>query len=188
MTTPGVSYARPRLASTLLMLCAVAACSREISTPVASSEIQSMEADNVIFGMVSFLTTSGVREGRIEADTAYIFADSLKADLRQMSIVFYDEEGRQRATVSGTSGEWSQETDRMVAYGDVVLLVHADSSTIASQEIHYDPGQERVWSDSTTVRTMSDGSVTSGSAFESDMSFENIRIQDMRGGARRISQ
>ncbi len=170
-----------------VMVAALAACADAINTPVANDDIQAMTADNVIFGMVSFLTTSGVREGRIQADTAYIFADSSKADLHQMQIVFYDEDGRERATVSGTSGEWSQLNDRMVARGDVVLLVHSDSSRIESQEIHYDPQQERIWSDSTTVRTMGDGSVTSGSAFESDMTFENIRIQNMRGGARRIS-
>jgi hypothetical protein len=33
---------------------------------------------------------------------------------------------------------------------------------------------------------MQDGSVQSGTAFESDMSFENLRIENMRGGTRRI--
>lgn len=187
MITPGFLQARVRPIATVVLMSAIAACSREINTPLTNDDIQSMEADNIIFGMVSFMTMSGVREGRVEADTAYIFADSLKADLRQMRIVFYDEDGRLRATVIGTRGEWRQGTDRMVARGDVRLLVNSDSSTIESQEIHYDPSQDKVWSDSMTVRTMSDGSVTSGSAFESDMSFENIRIQDMRGGARRIS-
>ena len=37
-----------------------------------------------------------------------------------------------------------------------------------------------------TVRTMADGSAVTGTAFESDIAFENIRIQNMRGGARRI--
>ena len=74
----------------------------------------------------------------------------------------------------------------MAARGDVVLFLYADSSTIESQEIFYDPGLGRVWSDSATVRTMKDGTVTSGSAFESDMSFENIRIANARGGIRRV--
>jgi LPS export ABC transporter protein LptC len=178
--------ARPRVVAIVALLGALAGCDREIKTPVATEAVQSIEADNVIYGMVSFLTSSGVREGRVEADTAYMFADSARADLRQMRIVFYDEDGRKRATVTGTRGEWSQESDRMVARGDVVLLVHADSSRLESQEIHYDPDLDKIWSDSATVRTLADGSVTSGSAFESDMSFENIRIRDMRGGARRV--
>ena len=103
-----------------------------------------------------------------------------------MNIVFYDETGRERATVTGVRGEWNRETDRMVARGDVVLLIHSDSSRIESQELYYDPGLDRIWSDSTTVRTMKDGTVTSGTAFESDMSFENVRIANARGGIRRV--
>jgi hypothetical protein len=74
----------------------------------------------------------------------------------------------------------------MSAFGDVVLLVHSDSSRLESQEIHYDPSRDLIWSDSATVRTMRDGTVTRGSSFESDMSFENIVVRDPRGGARRI--
>lgn len=176
-----------RTTALVLATTVAAACSQELNTPVADEELQSMEADYVAFGMVSFITANGVREGRVEADTAYVFEDTGLANLHQMEIVFYeDATGREQATVTGRAGEWNRETNRMVARGDVVLFLYSDSSTIESQEIYYDPGLERVWSDSATVRTMKDGSVTSGSAFESDMSFENIRIQNARGGIRRV--
>lgn len=165
---------------------ALGACGDEINTPIADQELQSMEADYVAFGMVSFLTSNGVRTGRVEADTAYVFEDTGLANLHRMNIVFFDETGRERATVEGVSGEWNRETSRMVARGDVELLIHQDSSTIETQELFYDPGLDRIWSDSATVRTMSDGTVTSGTAFESDMSFENIRIENARGGIRRV--
>lgn len=176
----------PRALATVAVLVMLAGCGRDLNTPLASAEVQAMTADNVFFGMVSYLTSNGVREGKIEADTAYMYADSAHASLRMMTITFYDERGRERATVTGRTGEWNQETNRMVARGDVVLMIASDSSRIESQEIHYDPGLDKVWSDSATVRILADGSVTSGSAFESDMSFENLRIRDMRGGARRI--
>jgi len=101
-------------------------------------------------------------------------------------ITFYDEDGREIATVSGLRGRWRQDDDAMVARGDVVLLVHADSSRIESQEIHYDPNAERVWSDSATVQTLKDGTVTSGSSFESDIDFENVDVRDPRGDVGRI--
>ncbi len=176
-----------KLAALLAAVAVAAACSEELNTPVADETLQSMESDYVAFGMVSFITANGVREGRVEADTAYVFEDTGLANLHQMEIVFYEEEtGREQATVTGVAGEWNRETNRMVARGDVVLFLYADSSTIESQEIFYDPGLGRVWSDSATVRTMKDGTVTSGSAFESDMSFENIRIANARGGIRRV--
>lgn len=165
---------------------ALGACGDDLNTPVADEQLQSMEADYVAFGMVSFVTANGIREGRVEADTAYIFEDTGLANLHQMNIVFFDETGRERATVEGVSGELNRETNRMVARGDVELFIHADSSTLESQEIYYDPELDRVWSDSTTTRIMKDGTVTSGTAFESDMSFENIRIENARGGVRRV--
>ena len=107
-------------------------------------------------------------------------------DLRGMSVVFYDEVGLERATVSGHTGEWNPETDQMIARGEVLLFVHRDSSNLRSQEIHYDPESDRIWSDSTTIRTLADGTVTSGSSFESDIEFENIVVRDPRGGVQRI--
>lgn len=169
-----------------LVLAGVAtACTEELSTPVADEEIQSVEGP-VVFGMASFVTANGVREGRVQADTAYLFEETGMAELHQMNITFYDETGRERATVTGTSGEWNRETNRMVARGDVELFIHADSSTLESQEIFYDPALDRIWSDSATTRTAKDGAVTTGTAFESDMSFENIRIENARGAIGRI--
>ncbi|HSH75965.1 MAG TPA: LPS export ABC transporter periplasmic protein LptC [Longimicrobiales bacterium] len=171
--------------TTVLAAVAVAACQQEEDLPVASDFMQGIDAP-VVFGMVSFISVEGVREGRIQADTAYTFADSTKVDLRVMTVTFYDESGRERATVAGRSGEWDQDTNQMVARGDVVLRVHTDSSRIESAEIHYDPENDRIWSDSATVRTLADGSVTRGSAFESDIEFTNVRVLDIRGGAGRI--
>jgi LPS export ABC transporter protein LptC len=181
--------ARARLVGAFAVLCAagaLTACGGDTSTPLASSELQSMEADYVAFGMLAYVTAAGVREARIEADTAFIFEEESNAVLHQMRLVFYDEQGNERATVTGTEGDWNRSSNRMVARGDVVLFIHTDSSTIESPEIFYEPDIDRIWSDSATVRTMKDGSVQSGTAFESDMSFENLTIQNMRGSTRRI--
>jgi len=176
-----------RLGVLALLAVAASACSEETSAPLASDELQNMQADQVIFGMTGFLTAGGVKEGRVQADTAFMFADSTVAQLRQMEIVFYDEEGHETATVTGNRGRWAPETDVMIAWGDVVLTIHSDSSRIESQEIHYDPALERVWSDSATVRIEHDGTTTSGTSFESDMTFENFIIENPRGGARRVT-
>ena len=169
----------------LVGLVALAACQEGQNTPVASEFMAGIDAP-VVFGMTSFLTVDGVREGRVEADTAFTYPDSAKVDLRVMTVWFYDEEGQERATVSGRTGEWHQETNYMVSRGDVVLRIHTDSTRIESAEIHYDPDTERIWSDSATVRTLADGTVTRGSAFESDIEFENVVVRDPRGNIGRI--
>ncbi len=175
---------RRLLAATLAAL-ALGACEEEQIAVAANEFMQGIDAP-VVFGMVSYLTANGVREGRVQADTAFTFADSTKVDLRVMVVTFYDESGRERATVRGRTGEWNQDTDRMVARGDVELLVHTDSSTLRSQEIYYDPDSDRIWSDSATVRTLANGTETRGSAFESDIEFTNVRILNVRGDAGRI--
>ena len=61
-----------RIVAVGLALMTTLACSDEVRTPVANSDLQAMEADYVAYGMVSFVTASGVREGRIQADTAFV--------------------------------------------------------------------------------------------------------------------
>jgi LPS export ABC transporter protein LptC len=148
-------------------------------------EFEQLES-NVVFGMVAFMSANGVREGRIEPETAYTFPDSALVRLHGMIAVFYDENGAGRATVTGREGEWDQETNRMASYGDVVLLVHTDGSRIESAELHYDPDSDRVWSDSATVQTSAEGSVLSGTAFESDIEFTDVRLMNPRGGGGQI--
>jgi len=55
--------AKKRSILAALGVAAVAACNQPLETRVAGSDIQEMEASNVIFGMSSYLTSSGVREG-----------------------------------------------------------------------------------------------------------------------------
>ena len=181
------SRAARLMVATVLAAPLSTACSEPTATPVAEGGLLDMQADNVIYGMASYITKEGVREGRIEADTAYLFVDSTKYELRSMTIVFYDEYGRPRATVTGREGEWQQALDRMVARGDVVLEVHTDGRVVKSQELYYDASRDRIWSDSATTMTLADGTLTRGSSFESDLEFRNMEIRDIRGGARPIS-
>lgn len=175
---------RGRLAVVLTamgLLLVLGACEEPAATPLAPPELIELGADHVTYGMVSYLTSAGVREGRVEADTAYAFVDSSRVELRGMRLIFYDEEGRPRATVTALGGEMHDRTDAMIARGDVVLRVHADGRVIESAELHYDPNRDRIWSDSATVQTAANGSVTRGSSFESDLDFRNVRIGNIRG-------
>jgi LPS export ABC transporter protein LptC len=159
----------------------VGGCEEPVDTPLAPPELLELGADFVQYGMTTFLTATGVREGRVEADTAYAFTDSSKVVLQGMRLIFYDEDGRPRATVTALGGELDERTDAMIARGDVVLRVHADGRVIETSELFYDPNRDRIWSDSTTVQTLGNGQVSRGTAFESDLEFRNVRIENIRG-------
>lgn len=176
---------RTSLLGTLALLAGLAACETPSNGAIASHELLEMGADQVVLGMTMFMSASGIRQGKVEADTAFMYADSAKAKLQRLKIVFFDENGGERATVTGTAGEWDRNTDRMWAQGDVVLIVHADGRRIESAEMVYDPMEEEIWSDSATVQILANGRVTRGSAFRSDMEFRNVQIQNIRGAVGR---
>lgn len=159
----------------------LAACDGPTATPVASEALQGLQTDLVYYGMVSFLTNEGVRQGRVEADTAFVFNDSTNLQLRNMRIVFYDDDGRERARVVGDSGEMDQRSNRMVARGHVILTIQADGRRVESAELNYDPDRDRIWSDSATTLTYADGRVTKGSSFESDLEFKNLTVKNPTG-------
>lgn len=177
LTVVGVLLAAPPV---------MVACEGPTDTPVASEAIQDIKADQVVFGMTSFITESGVRQGRVDADTAYAFRDSSAIKLVGMKLVFYEDDGRTRATVVADSGSMDERSQRMVAWGDVVLTIHGDGRRIESSELHYDPGTDRIWSDSATVLTRPNGNVTRGTSFQSDLSFNNVRIANPRGAVGEI--
>ncbi len=175
---------RTRLAPILVAVALpllVGGCEEPVDTPLAPPELLELGADFVQYGMTTFLSSSGVREGRVEADTAYAFTDSSKVVLQGMRLIFYDENGGPRATVTALGGELDERTDAMIARGDVVLRVHGDGRVIETSELFYDPNRDRIWSDSTTVQTLASGQVTRGTAFESDLEFRNVRIENIRG-------
>jgi LPS export ABC transporter protein LptC len=157
------------------------ACEGPTEATGAVGDLANIDADNVMFGMVSYLTSKGVRQGRIDADTAYVYNDSSSVQLQGMHVVFYAEDGQERATVVAERGELDQISDRMIARGNVVLTIHGDGRKIESAELLYDPDRDMIWSDSATVQTLADGRVTRGTAFESDLSFNNVTIANPRG-------
>lgn len=175
-----------RLLPAVLLMWGLASCSSEESTPLVSEELERMDADNVLFGMVHYMTTDGVREAQVTADTAYFWNDSSTVALRNLRLTVFTETGLEKATVTGIQGTLDTRTDRMVAQGDVVLVVRDGGQRIETAELYYDPPRNRIWSDSATV--MTEGTrVTTGSGFESDVEFRNVRIRDARVRGGRIS-
>ncbi|MDX1566714.1 MAG: LPS export ABC transporter periplasmic protein LptC [Longimicrobiales bacterium] len=162
-----------------LLLVVLAACGEEGETPVVAEELARMGADNVVYGMTQVLTNQGIREGVVLADTAYFYRDSSAVQLRSLDMYIYDEDGRERARIEANRGRLEGDTRSMVARGDVVLRIPAENRRVETSELHYSSGQDRIWSDSATVM-VDDGEVSCGTAFESDLQFRNLTIEEAR--------
>jgi LPS export ABC transporter protein LptC len=156
----------------------LAACSG-VQGPSAEG-YESLPADQVVVGLVQYIETNGVRSAMLRADTAYVFSDSAKAHLRGVNLVMYDENGAERTTLRSERGVIEEHTQAMVARGSVVLISLEDDRRIETEEFHYDPGRDRIWTDLPFVQ-IHRGSRTTGTSFESDTEFRNFRARGVTG-------
>lgn len=159
----------------------LSACTEEAATPVADEALLSLGDVGILYGMRSFLHTEGTRTGEVAADSAFEVPDSSQTRLFGMEMTLYYEDGRDRARVRADSAILNQRTERLTAWGNVVARVLDQGVEIASPELHYDPTAEQIWSDSRTVITRDDGSVTRGTAFRSDLVFQNWELTNPVG-------
>ena len=177
------TYSWKMSAGATLIIAALAglltACSEPQRGGEGAEELTGLEADNVVYEMTQILTNEGVREARVEADTAFFFRDSSAVHLRSMTLTMFDDTGNTRATVTADRGRLDMSSTTMLGRGNVVLEIPGQNREIRSSELHYSSNQDRIWSDSATVMRQ-DGEVQCGSAFRSDLDFRNVYIQEMR--------
>lgn len=159
----------------ILGLLAAVGCSEENTAPVASPELLETGADHVMFDLVQQVSVNGIREGRIEADTAFAYSDSTLYTLRNPVLVLYDEQGMERARVVALRGRFNYASKEMVARGDVLLTIPEGNRRVETQELNYDPSGDRIWSDSLTVMREG-GTVTEGMGFATDLDFRRLQV------------
>ena len=134
-----------------------------------------LNADGVtIGGEHVFLNAEGVRASRIEFDTMYQWRDSTHHTLRGIDLRVLNEDGSQRTHVTALRGRMDPRGEGLLAQGDVVLVMAAEDRRLETGELHYDPDNDRIWSDSSFVMTFQ-GRVIRGSAFTSDTEFRSFQ-------------
>jgi LPS export ABC transporter protein LptC len=145
----------PHAAGALLGLATVAllavGCEDEAPVATVPAEYLRFDADGVVFEMTHRFTQEGTLQALVLADTAIQWNDSTSVALRVVDLRVYAEDGSERAHVTSREGSLDTRTERMTARGDVVLVIPAEQRTIESQELHFDPRGDRVWSDSAFV-------------------------------------
>lgn len=151
------------------------ACQDEPSNPVAEQAFQGVEADQVVYGMQSYLTTDGVRTGTVRSDSAYVFEDSSVNHLFGVEMELYAEGGATRARLTSATGVMHQRSEELIARGGVILRVLDQNVIVETEELRYDPHSERISSDSASTFRR-DGQVQRGTCFRSDLEFTNWSV------------
>lgn len=163
-----------------LLALAVAACNG--ATAPVDDNYTPLPADQVGLGVEHITTDNGVRRSTLKADTALLYNDSAVANLKVVHLEIYNDNGTHQATLTSETGDLNRNTNKMVARGNVVLVVHGpDGRTVWTEELHYDPSQRRIWSDVHTRSRDARGADLTGDGFTSDDRFTNFRIQGLAG-------
>lgn len=163
----------------MLLAAATAACGRGNNSPVASAALANLPADHVVYGMIHYMTLDGVRQALLRADTAYLYEDSATARMLGVRMNVYDVQGNLRAVVTAQGGWIDYRSEQMMAWGDVVVVSQDEEKRIETEELHYDPRGDRIWS-TVATRLREGGRTIRGSGFESDGQLRNLRVTDAR--------
>ncbi len=160
-------------------------CTDESRQVPLSPELESMEADNVVYGLEHVMTRRGVREAVVRADTAFFFRDSTIVILRgNVHLTSFDpDQGTEIAEVTAAWGRLNSSNNALVARRNAVLLIRAEERRIESSELHYAPDRDRIWSDSASVMYV-DERIIRGTGFDSDLGFRRPTIRNARTESR----
>ena len=155
------------------------ACETQAEPPIALPEDANMGADQVMFGVEHYVTGNGIVRGLLRSDTAFMYEDSALVRVRPVNLTLYDDAGAIAGEVTARSGVLNTRTQTMVANGNVVVEDEG-GDRIETEELHFDPNRDRVWSVvATTIHRQ--GSVLRGTGFTSNTQLTDTRLDAPRG-------
>jgi LPS export ABC transporter protein LptC len=169
---------RPFLAALLFAGAALFACGEEDEGAQGTAQLPSGPSgyptpDQVVENGTHVITVEGVRKALVRAEQLYFFDQLGKVVGDTIEVTFYNAEGVYESTLTARSGELEQATQDMRASGDV--FVRGQDSSIRTQELHYEPAENRVWTDVQT-EIVQRGNTIRGRGVTADPGLRNIRI------------
>ena len=168
-----------RAGAAVLLAVVVGACEPQAETPVVSADVANMDADQVMFGVEHIVTGDGVVRGVLKSDTAFMYEDSALVRVRPVDLTLYGDDGGVAGVVTARSGVLNTRTQVMVATGNVVVE-ETGGDRIETEELHFDPSRDRVWSVvATTIHRQ--GTVLRGTGFTSNTQLTDTRLDAPTG-------
>lgn len=151
------------------------ACQETNTPPVAKGRVVPDSADQVLFGVRFFLTDAGLRRAELQSDTAYMYDENTRTELRVVNTTFFKNSGEKDAVLTSRAGTYNVRLGNMEARGNVVV-VSTDGRKLETEHLRYDPGRNEIASDSAFVIREANGRVTEGVGFIGDPDLNNVRV------------
>jgi len=172
-----------RLACFLVALALVAAgaCTRDgAAPPVRTGPTLADSAEQVMFDVRALLTDHGVQRGEMFADTAYVFEDQTRFDLRNVRATFNTSTGVKDGVMSADRGRYSTRDLTLEGFGNVVIVTN-EGRRLTSPHIKYVQTANEVSSD-TNFTLVEPGRTVTGIGFRADPQLTRINILRNLGG------
>ena len=171
----------------LILAAAVAlgACGRQGSTPpVAARASLADSAEQVMLKVRTLLTDRGVRRGELFADSAYVFDNGTRFELRKVRATFNTVDGAHDGDMSADRGRYNTSQQMLEGYGNAKVSAK-NGRKLSSPHLRYNQAMNEVSSDSAFTAVQEDGSVMSGVGFRADPQLS--RVQILKGTSGRSS-
>ncbi|HUP19905.1 MAG TPA: LPS export ABC transporter periplasmic protein LptC [Gemmatimonadota bacterium] len=129
--------------------------------------------DQVVEDGEHIITVAGVKQAVLKAEQLYFYNESGKVIGDTIQVDFFDDGGAFVSMLTARTGEIDQQTQDMVARGDV--FVRGTDATIRTEELYFDPAGDRIYSE-TDTEIVQQGNRIRGRGVESDPGLKRIRI------------
>ncbi|MBI1723071.1 MAG: LPS export ABC transporter periplasmic protein LptC [Gemmatimonadetes bacterium] len=163
----------------LALAVVLGACRGRGQDIVAQVEQAADSADQLMIGLTQYLTAEGVRQAKLEADSAFIYENSGRVDLKTITVTFFTVNGVQTSVLTARGGVYNLRTGQMEARGNCVVVM-TNGARLTSEVLRYDQTKNEVSTDQPYTYDSGERHVT-GQGFVSDPGFSNIVTQRPRG-------
>jgi len=158
----------------------LAGCETTSEPSAGTTDPEGIQADQVVYGARQNMSTDGVRDAILDADSLFMWQDSSHVHIEGLRLTVFSDNGTSRATITADRGRLSESSSELIAQGDVVLIIPDGDREIHSSELRFAPDTDRIWTDSAVV--MRSGNCTvQGTRMQADMSFEDVRVWGTSG-------
>ena len=182
LLAPGFWPLAVRLCVCAPVLAAVlAACRSPKQDAVAAVEAAADTADQLLIGLTEYITQDGVRKAYLEADTAFLYENTGRADLKRVKVTFFGLDGDTSSVVTGKFGSYDWRTGRMETRDDVVVLL-SNGGRLTTSVLRYDQTKNEVSTDQHYVYVAPDRQME-GEGFVTDPALSVFRTTRPRGTA-----
>ena len=122
----------------------------------------------------SLLTNEGIQRGEMFADSAYIFDDNTRFELRKVRTTFNTSTGVKDGAMRADRGRYNLREQVLEGYGNVVITT-TDGKRLTSPHVRYSQSNNEVSSDS-AFTMVEPGRTLSGIGFRSDPQLNNVVV------------